>query len=514
MVLQGNILVIDDDIPIQNLLHDFLSESGYNVITSSNPQTALEKLKETSVDLIITDLMMPGMNGMDLLKAVRFCSPNIPVVMITAYQSVDTAVKATKEGASDFISKPFSLEQIKFVVKKAMEDGKLRKQQKRRSTDKTKEAETIGFMSQNLQEKIRELSALYTISETLHYPLTMVELFEKVVELASSITESEKAGVWLFDRENKELTLKATKGMEMLLGRSFPVVDAGLVGEVFTEKRYCLSQDHKTCMCGTSRIDFKHPFLGVPILIGKEIFAALHLCQKIGGTHFSSNDVSIMTSLAEKASIKIENLALYEQLIDNIMYSISSLIKATDARDNYTMNHCKRVTMYAVKLAKALRCSADIIDTLNLAGPIHDVGKIGVRDNILLKQGGLDKTERDVMKTHATIGDDIVMSLNLGPEGKAVVRNHHERFDGDGYPDGLKGAAIPLIARIFAIADTYDAMTSNRPYRTARSHEETIAELLRCRGTQYDGDVVDIFVKHDICKEDLGSKMQNIKCEI
>lgn len=509
MLSRGNVFVIDDDLPIQNLLHDVLEESGYNVITSDNPKTAIERIKETPVDLIITDLMMPGMNGMDLLKAVRLHSPDTPVVMITAYQSVDTAVKATKEGASDFISKPFSLEQIRFVVKKAIEDGRLRKQQKRRYTDRTKEADTIGFMSQHLQEKVRELSALYTISETLHYPLTMSELFEKVVELSSSITESEKAGIWLFDKENQELILKSGKGMEALLDRRFPVNDAGLIGKVFTERKYTMSQDHQTCVCGNSRMDFKHPFLGIPILIGNDVFAALHLCQKIGGIHYSDNDISTMTSLTEKASIRIENLALYEQLIDNMMHSISSLVKATDARDNYTMNHCKRVTVYAIKLAQSIGCSAEITDALRLAGPIHDVGKIGIRDNILLKQGGLDITEREIMKTHATIGDDIVISLNVGPEGRAVVRNHHERFDGNGYPDGLKGMELPIIARIFAIADTYDAMTSNRPYRTARTHEETITELLRCRGTQYDGDIVDIFITSGINKEDLQKKTEH-----
>ncbi|MBI5327226.1 MAG: response regulator [Deltaproteobacteria bacterium] len=498
---QTNILVIDDDTPVRTLLDEFLSDNGYNVIASDNPHTALEKLREKTIDLIITDLMMPGMNGMDLLKAVRIYDPDIPVIMITAYHSIETAVKATKEGASEFINKPFSLEQVKFVVRKSIEEGNLRKQNKRRHSDRTREIDTVGFMTQNLQEKIKELSALYTISEALHYPLTMSDLFEKVIEIAASITESEKSGLWLLDRENNRVALRAAKGMEKIIGKEYPVEKTDMIGRVFTEKRYSLSQDNKNCICETSRMDFKHPFLVIPIIIGKEVFAALHLCQKIGGCHYTTNDISLMTSLAEKTSVRLENLALYEQLIDNTMHSITSLIKAIDARDNYTMNHCKRVTMYAIKLARHLECSNETLDALQLAGPLHDVGKIGIRDDILLKQGILEQKERDIMKTHTAIGDDILLPLNLGPFDRSIVRNHHERFDGNGYPDMLKGDNIPLVARIFSVADAYDAMTTNRPYRFAMSHANAVSELLRCRGAQLDGDVVDVFIKHGICKE-------------
>lgn len=194
------------------------------------------------------------------------------------------------------------------------------------------------------------------------------------------------------------------------------------------------------------------------------------------------------------------------RIIENIvrLYTITSLVKAINARDDYTMSHCERVTSYAVRLAEYIDCSDEVIDALCFAGPIHDVGKIGVRDEILLKPTVLDSGERDIMQDHVTIGDEIVKHLNLGHLEYAIMHNHHERFDGNGYPDRLKGNEIPLVARIASVVDAYDAMIADRPYRPAMSHEESVAELLRCRGTQFDGELVNTFIEHGIYKEEDG----------
>lgn len=498
----GSILVVDDEALSRLILHDLLSSEGYNVLAADDAFVGLKALRQTRVDLVITDLMMPRMSGMDFLKAVRAQDQDMPVVMITAYPSIDVAVKVMKEGASDFITKPFNCDHVRLVIRRAMEKGMLERQG-RALAENEDGGGIIKRINRNLEEKINELSALYAISETLHHPATTAELFEKVVDIASSITEAEKVGLWLLETGGSRIALRAAKGMEGLLEKRFTLAEAGLVGEAISQKRHILSQDYKTCICGGSGTYIKHPFLCAPILIGDRVFAALQLCQKIGGGEFTGDDVSIITSLAQKVSMKMENLALYENLMENLFQSITALVRAIDARDNYTMNHGKRDTLYAVKLAGCLGCPEEVLDAFRFAGPIHDVGKIGVRDGILLKPGFLEPDERDIMKSHTTIGNEIIRPLNLGPLEYAVVRSHHERFDGMGYPDGLKGADIPLVARIFSVIDTYDAMTSNRPYRTARSHEEAIAELMRCRGTQFDGDVVDVFVKHGICKEEV-----------
>ena len=499
MTVNGSILVVDDNDSIRDLLKNLLVSEGYTVITADNGTTALEKLRNINFDLIISDIMMPGISGLELLMEVRKVDPDMPVVMITGFPTIDTAVKVIKEGADDFITKPFNLDHAKLVVKRSIENGRLKKQNKTLS-DKMDEVDKIKAISRDLQDKVNELSALYTISDVLHHVFTTSEVFVKALDMAISITEAGRAAIWVLDTKTDELALQAGAKFNIASGTRVALDSAGLLTRPFTEDSSAMSGDYSECLCGFHLEGRKHPFLCVPVKIGSETFAVLQICDKVGTMDFTARDLSIMSDLANKVSLRLENLALYENLSENIFKSITSLVTAIDARDNYTMNHCKRVTNYAVDFSKALNLSDEITDAFRFAGPIHDVGKIGVRDSILLKPGKLDNEELALMQGHVLIGDDIVGHLNLGANERSVVRNHHEKFDGNGYPDGLKHDKIPLVARVFTIVDTYDAMTTNRPYRKARTHEEALEELAKCSGTQFDGELVKDFLKRDPCK--------------
>jgi response regulator RpfG family c-di-GMP phosphodiesterase len=496
MSVNGSILVVDDNDSIRDLLKNLLLGEGYSVITADNGTAALEKLKNINFDLIISDIMMPGISGLELLMEVRKLDEDMPMVMITGFPTIDTAVKVIKEGANDFITKPFNLDHAKLVVKRSVENGRLKKQNKTLS-DKMEEVDKIKAISRDLQDKVSELSALYTVSDVLHHVFSTSEVFIKALDMAISVTEAKRAAIWVLDTQTDELALQAGSKFELASGARVSLDKAGLLANPFTENNSAVSENYTECLCGAVTDGQRHSFLCVPIRIGSEVFAALQICEKVGSMDFTGRDLSIVSDLANKVSLRLENLALYENLSENIFKSITSLVTAIDARDNYTMNHCKRVTGYAVDFSKALNLSDDIIDAFKFAGPIHDVGKIGVRDAILLKPGKLDDEEFALMQSHVEIGDDIVGHLNFGDMERAVVRNHHEKFDGNGYPDRLKHDKIPLVARIFSIVDTYDAMTTNRPYRKERTHEDAIEELAKCSGTQFDGELVKDFLRLD-----------------
>lgn len=500
MTSNGSIIVVDDNDSIRDLLKNLLQAEGYSVITADNGTAALEKLKQMAFDLVISDIMMPGLSGLDLLREVRKFDSNLPVVMITGYPTIDTAVKVIKEGASDFITKPFNLDHAKLVIKRAVENGRLKRQNQTLS-DKLEEVDRIKAISHDLQEKVSELSALYTVSDVLHNVFTTSEVFVKAIDLAISITEANRAAIWVRDIDTDELALLSARGFESETGERVSLSSAGLLERPFKEQTPALSGNYTQCLCSSMKGAQKHSFLAVPIMIGTECFAAIQVCDKVGAMDFSDRDLSIVTDLAKKISLRLENLALYENLSENIFKSITSLVTAIDARDNYTMNHCKRVTSYAVEFAKGINLSNEILDAFRFAGPIHDVGKIGVRDGILLKPGKLDNEEFAIMRSHAKIGDEIVCHLNFGENERAVVRNHHEKFDGNGYPDNLKHDSIPLVARIFAIVDTFDAMTTNRPYRKARTRQDAFEELAVCSGVQFDGELVKDFLRLDLFKD-------------
>jgi putative two-component system response regulator len=180
--------------------------------------------------------------------------------------------------------------------------------------------------------------------------------------------------------------------------------------------------------------------------------------------------------------------------LENTQDVLIALASAIDAKDPVTEHHCDRVAEQATILAQTLGLSDSAIEAVTYGSVLHDVGKIGIAESVLTKPGNLTDDERAEMQRHPVIGDGILRPLRLGSIVGPIVRGHHERWDGSGYPDGLRGEAIPIGARIVAVVDSYDAMTHDRPYRDALSTDEAREELLRCQGTQFDPAIVDAFL--------------------
>lgn len=196
-----------------------------------------------------------------------------------------------------------------------------------------------------------------------------------------------------------------------------------------------------------------------------------------------------------KFSMATNNKLFYKELRELFYKTIRAISNALETKDSYTNGHSLRVTLYSMILAKELNLSDSFMEDIEIAGLLHDIGKVAMPKNILCKNGKLTDEEFLVMKAHPVRGEKIVLNIKKLQLISAWVKTHHEKWDGRGYPDGLKGTEIPLPGRIIALADTYDAMTSTRPYRTALSHEVAISEIKRCSGTQFDPELAALFVK-------------------
>jgi HD-GYP domain-containing protein (c-di-GMP phosphodiesterase class II) len=233
----------------------------------------------------------------------------------------------------------------------------------------------------------------------------------------------------------------------------------------------------------------------IPVFVKGELNGILFLGQKLSEAHYDRNDISLLTTLADEAGIAFENAKLYGNIKRTYFETVQALAQAIEASDEYTRGHSERVTKIAVEIAKRLQLSRDKIDTLKFAGILHDIGKIGVIKEILHKPGKLSDLEFSLIKLHPKLGEEIIKPVAFLDKIRPIIRHHHERFDGKGYPDGLQGEDIPLMSRIIAVADTYDAMTSHRPYRSALSREIALAEIVKCSGTQLDAKVVQAFLE-------------------
>jgi putative nucleotidyltransferase with HDIG domain len=493
-----NILVVDDDMSIRECFKEILSEAGnYQVDTTGNPQQALEKLKGNAFDIVISDIVMPKMDGIEFLQEIKAIDSTLPVVMITGLPTVDTAIRAMKEGASDFITKPLRFDQITLVAEKLIRERKLLLENAQLH-DALQQKQTIEALNTKLNQKIKEISILYSISESFLETFVDDErLYAKITQMATEITGASFSMLMLMDRERKVL---------------IPEAKCGLAGYTVANQISYLQPDLNAILLDQSPYVIRHSptnpreigimdesfrcsaLVFLPLTIQGEKFCILTVGDTNKKRKFGEADVALLQSLAQKASLNIENKILYESIYENMKDTLHSLVAAVEARDSYTLSHSIRVTQLSLEIAKRMGSSQEDLDILNFSGYLHDIGKIGISDIILLKEGRLTDDEYEVVKTHPVIGENILQPLGLMPLEKSIIRHHHERWDGKGYPDGLRGEEIPLLSRIIAVADAYDAMSQDRPYRKALQNKDTILELKRCVD-QFDSDVVEAFLE-------------------
>jgi len=337
-----HILIVDDDQAIRDLLSEGLSGSGYSCDTARNGAEGLHRLRSTSFEVVVSDIDMPEMDGVQLLQEIKRIHPDTEIIMLTGVVDVETAIQSMRLGAHDYLTKPFNLAEMRITVERALE--------KRRLIRENREYQ------RNLEARVEERTA--------------------------------------------ELSRK---------------------------------------------------------------------------------------------SREVEDL--FNRLRSSYQTTLETLATALDTRDTETLGHSLRVASYTVAVARRMGVVDPELTDIYRGALLHDVGKIGIPDAILRKPGKLTPEEWVEMRKHPEIGYRILQGINFLEAARDIVLSHQETYDGSGYPRGLKGKDIPLGARVFAVVDTLDAMTSDRPYRKALPYDAARNEILRFSGTQFDPDVVRVFLE-------------------
>jgi putative nucleotidyltransferase with HDIG domain len=488
------ILIAEDSPEMREVLNTYLSAKGHEVFEAADGLEAVQALENLKFDLIISDIKMPGADGLSLLKRAREVTPNSPFVLITGFPNMDEAIEAIHYGAVDYITKPFRFSQIDLVLEKFIRGDKTTSVDQRLTT--TKEKRLTGHLNEKLKRKIRELSKLYYISESISSISDAETLFKEVVRIAAQVTQANSAYLLFRDGESGIFYIKTACGSdpETIVPEDTRAEGAALK-QILHAPAPIKSTGQRTLylFLGSSHREIRS-FLLAPLSVKDTLFGAIVVCHDDHGTKFSKEDQLILTVLGRKMTLALENLILYQTLYKHFVNTLKALVASVEAKDQYTERHSQRVTQMAKRVASRLGCSAAQLESLEFAGLLHDIGKIGVSELVLQKKGPLTEEEWRHIRKHPAVGEAIVQSLQVFPLECAIIRHHHERWDGTGYPDGLSGTNIPFLARILAVADAFDAMISNRPYRSAKSFEEGLAELERCGETQFDPEVVDAFV--------------------
>ena len=295
------------------------------------------------------------------------------------------------------------------------------------------------------------------------------------------------------------LEIVAARGLpEEVVKNTHIPIGKGIAGKVAEEGEPILCEDVETDKRFFRESNEKYTsksFVSVPLKVQNRVIGVLNVNNKESRQKFDEKDLSLLTILADQSAMTIENAELYKHMQDTYLGTIQTLARAIDAKDPYTKGHSDRVTRYAVKIAKEMNLSGSTIRNIEYSALIHDIGKIGIQEAILTKKGKLTGTEYEIVKMHPLIGESIITPVKFLNGIAPLILYHHEHFNGKGYLEGLRGEAIPLGARIISVADAFDAMTSDRPYRKALTKEEARKELEKASGKKFDPRVIKAFLR-------------------
>jgi putative nucleotidyltransferase with HDIG domain len=332
-----------------------------------------------------------------------------------------------------------------------------------------------------LYSKLQELSILYSISEAFQNVTDTETILQRLVQMAREIAQAHWAVVTILDHEASGRPLKTVEDhAHMALHGARPFLDDHMLEQLVADRKPLL-------------LPHEYPGLAIPLFIKNELLGVLKVWEKDNRLPFSEDEKLLLVMLCQKAALSLENQCLYESLYQSMLETLKALVTTLEARDPYTRAHSQRVSRYATAIAIEMGCSQEEQEIITVAGFLHDIGKVGISDAILLKPDRLIPEEYEVIKMHPVIGEQIVQHLGYFTREAVIIRHHHEWWDGRGYPDGLRRDKIPFLARIIAVADAYDALTTVRPYRSSRSSSEAIEELECWAGMQFDPRIVEAF---------------------
>jgi len=351
-----------------------------------------------------------------------------------------------------------------------------------------------------MQQHDERLGLLCEVGKKVGSVSRLTGLLEQITQMTQHTFRASASSVLLLDEGNDELYFDVAEGEAgNTLKRIRLDSRSGIAGWVAHHRRPLIVNDVARDKRFNKQVDDTTGFVTrsiicVPLVVHRKTMGVLEVLNKVDGSDFDEEDLETLTAVASTAVMAIENTRLQQSVADGYRSTIRALAAAVDAKDPYTSGHSQRVMEYALLGGSSLLLPRDTLEVLECAAILHDIGKIGIADSILLKPGPLTPEELIVMRQHPLIGANIMKDIPFLEEARKLVLHHHERYDGTGYPDGLKGTETPVGAYLIAIADAFDTMTTDRSYRAALSTEHALEQLHRYSGTQFSPLAVDAFI--------------------
>lgn len=481
--LEIKVLVVDDSKMVRSALRTVLEAEGIKVVgEAENGEEAVELARKSQPDVIIMDIKMPVMDGFEATRLIKEESPDIKIIALTVYEEKESLEKAATHGFSAYAIKGENPETILETVKEVFAG--------RKYATALKKSQDFSELKE-LTEKLSALSVLVETSQRLAAARSQVDIYATTQGMARKISGT------------NYLVLRGRNGQ--ILWSSQPFKDAALFFLSFslTPKQIeKMVKKHQPKFFGPAdlvgkklfeRTGFKH-LLVCPLQTSSKFWGTLEFYYK-SYVSLSPHEKESLQSLANNIALTMEGVKLREDLEELFYSTIKAFVSAIEAKEPYLKGHSEGVSHFAVKIGEEIGFSSEELNFLKLAGLLHDIGKIGVRDSILNKPKSLSLSERKEIQEHPVIGTKILQPVSALTAVSKIIYYHHERWDGKGYPEGIRGEKIPIGARILGIADAFDAMISERIYRPALSLEEAKKELMENASLQFDPYLTKVFLE-------------------
>lgn len=496
----GSVLLVDDDAKLRFVLSAYLRNAGFEVFEAENGHEAIDLARQAKPDVIIMDVAMPTMDGIEATRQIK-ATPDlgaIPIIILTASAKTADLLVAFEAGAQEYVRKPFELTEMLARLRTV-----------HRLVLARRELDTLNRrLEYEVQVKSRRLQVLYDYMRDLNRADSQDQILDLVVRAVGDVCGARRISIMLMDGKGEHLVCRRAVGIDPSVASAIRIApNEGISGQVFRTGRTLAAS---TVGPGTSDRGYDaEAFVSTPLETPAGVLGVVNATDKPDGEALLREEVECIRSIADAAAIALDNVRRRDQLSQSVRVLLKTVGHLAEYRDEETTLHLERVARMTGILARQLARSGpyvkeiheEAISMLVQAAPLHDIGKVGIPDEILTKPGRLTDEEFRIMKSHTDIGRR-VLSMPLDEAHPVpllkmcidIAYCHHERYDGRGYPRRIVGEAIPLSARIVALVDAYDAITSRRRYKAERSHEEAVEIIRAERGAHFDPHIVDAFL--------------------
>jgi len=482
----ARVLIVDDEQAFGEMVSEVLGDTGYETVLATDPAAAIEQAAGGGFAVAVVDLVMPGMGGLQVAEKIKASSPETEILILTGHADMESAVEGIQRGVFDYLQKQsMPIAKLQRSVLQAVEKWRLSRENR--------------DLVDRLQESNRLLKALHEVCTSLSSESYLDRLLSRLVAAAKELCHADAGRAMLFRKSHSDdafiIEVSVGDGGEAIRGARLPP-GQGIALLAAQDNQPILAQrptEHERYSHRCDELPTGLPgFLVAPLHRGS-VRGALVVAGSSGG-QFSSEDRVVLASLALHAAIGIENSLYHDNFANFFTHSSEMLVSILESQDIFCAGRSKASAILADMITRRLGLGDAERRNIHFGALLHDIGKIRLDPDILKETGHFTEERKRHMQEHPALGVEMLKSVTMWEDIIPIVHAHHERWDGKGYPMGMSGDAIPLGARIVAIADSFDAMTRATPRGKKRTIEEALAEIEACAGTQFDPNIARLFV--------------------